>query len=191
MTRVLAAIGEHLSAERSVLEILDTGHVHVEALVQVDDVERLDLASAPVFRVARSSGQGPSPVEVGEARLAAVGLEVDPRTQTVQLHYDVINPQGRLRIGMALEVLLGVRGPREGLAVPSSALVDEAGEPVVYVQLGGEAFEKRHVRLGARDAEWVLVTAGLAAGERVVTVGAYAVRLASASGGLPAHSHSH
>jgi cobalt-zinc-cadmium efflux system membrane fusion protein len=64
---------------------------------------------------------------------------------------------------------------REGLAVPESALVDEDGTPVVFVQVAGETFQKRHLQIGARAGGFVQVLSGLSEGEYVTTKGAYAV----------------
>ena len=50
----------------------------------------------------------------------------------------------------------------DDLAIPVSAVVDEAGQDVVYVMLGGESFERRVVRLGIRDGDYVQVDRGLA-----------------------------
>jgi cobalt-zinc-cadmium efflux system membrane fusion protein len=75
--------------------------------------------------------------------------------------------------------------------VPASALVDDAGRPVVFVQREGEAFERRPVTLGARSVNLVQVTSGVQPGERVVTTGAYLVRLASLSTQVPSHGHVH
>jgi multidrug efflux pump subunit AcrA (membrane-fusion protein) len=81
----------------------------------------------------------------------------------------------------------GVTGP----AIPVSAVVDDQGQSVAYVEVAGEAFERRGLRLGIRDGDFVQVLDGLAPGERVVTRGAYQVRLAAASGAVPAHGHAH
>jgi multidrug efflux pump subunit AcrA (membrane-fusion protein) len=62
---------------------------------------------------------------------------------------------------------------------------------VAYVMVEDEAFERRPLRLGLRSHGWVEVLEGVAAGERVVAKGAYEVRLASASGAVPAHGHAH
>jgi multidrug efflux pump subunit AcrA (membrane-fusion protein) len=75
--------------------------------------------------------------------------------------------------------------------VPESALVDDGGRPVVFVQTGGESFERRPVTLGERQGGNVQITAGIASGERVVTRGAYLIRLASMSTQVPAHGHVH
>jgi multidrug efflux pump subunit AcrA (membrane-fusion protein) len=75
--------------------------------------------------------------------------------------------------------------------VPSSAIVDDAGRPIVFVQVEGEAFERRPVTLGTREGELVQVLSGVKPGEHIVTKGAYLVRLASLSTSVPAHGHVH
>ncbi len=77
------------------------------------------------------------------------------------------------------------------LAVPASAIVDEGAEQVVFVEVSGERFARRVVQIGVRDRDLVEVVSGLAPGERVVTRGAWQVRLAGASGAIPAHGHAH
>ena len=75
--------------------------------------------------------------------------------------------------------------------VPAAAIVDDAGRPIVFVQREGETFERRAVTLGARSGDQVQILEGVAAGDRVVTAGAYLVRLASLSTSVPAHGHVH
>ena len=76
------------------------------------------------------------------------------------------------------------------LSVPVSALTEEQGLYYVYVQVCAEEFMKRGVQLGRRDGERVEILHGLHGGERVVTQGAYQVKLASVSTAIP-HGHSH
>ena len=63
---------------------------------------------------------------------------------------------------------------------------------MVYVKVGGEAFQRRIVELGPSDGPWIIVTAGVEAGEQVVTTGAYQVRLASLGDAeISDHGHPH
>ena len=55
----------------------------------------------------------------------------------------------------------------------------------------GETFARRELELGVQQDDFVQVRAGLSAGERVVTRGAYRVHLASLSSTLPEHDHAH
>ena len=75
--------------------------------------------------------------------------------------------------------------------VPAEAVVDDAGRPIVFVQREGETFERRAVTLGPRSGDVVQITEGVKPGDRVVTKGAYLVRLASLSTSVPAHGHVH
>jgi membrane fusion protein, heavy metal efflux system len=56
---------------------------------------------------------------------------------------------------------------------------------------GGEAFERRVLQLGVRDGDWVEVRSGIADGERVVSKGAYQVRLAATAPAAMGEGHVH
>jgi len=60
-------------------------------------------------------------------------------------------------------------------AVPESAVFDEEGKPVAFVQMAGETFEKRYLELGNKDNGLVEVLSGLSEGEYVTTKGAHAI----------------
>ncbi|MHC4388300.1 MAG: efflux RND transporter periplasmic adaptor subunit [Planctomycetota bacterium] len=64
---------------------------------------------------------------------------------------------------------------RDVLAIPESAIVDEGGRPVAFVQLAGETFEKRYLKLGEKEHGLIEVLSGLSEGEYVTTQGGYAV----------------
>jgi multidrug efflux pump subunit AcrA (membrane-fusion protein) len=81
--------------------------------------------------------------------------------------------------------------PIVALAAPVDAVVNDGGQDVVYVQAGGESFDRRIVELGPRDGPFVQIKSGLRAGEHVVVRGAYAVKLASSSTEPPASGHAH
>ena len=116
---------------------------------------------------------------------------VDPASRTLPLTYQVSNEQGLLAIGQAVSVRLYTTAQRQALTIPLAAVVDDAGNPVVFAQVGGESFERRSVKLGIRDGDRVEVLQGVSAGERVASRGAYLVRLAALSTQIPAHGHVH
>ena len=92
--------------------------------------------------------------------------------------------------GVVVEVFLQ-SGSRPTLVIPVSALLEEQGIFYAYVQTEGESFQKRELKLGASDGIHVEVISGIREGERVVTKGAYQIKLSTASGTLPAHGHEH
>lgn len=125
------------------------------------------------------------------SRLVSVGSVLDPQTRTVPAVFEAPNPGGMLRIGQFARATVPLGGTVMGVAIPNSAIVDDNGTPVAYVQAGGESFERRVLTLGERDATHTVVSAGVRLGDMVVTTGAYQVRLASLSGGDFAGGHSH
>lgn len=63
------------------------------------------------------------------------------------------------------------------MIIPKEAVIEAEGKKLIYVLLSGEEFERREVTLGDEFGGKVAVLSGLKAGERVVTQGAYQIRL--------------
>jgi membrane fusion protein, heavy metal efflux system len=188
---VSATVGEHVHSDASVFTILNPEGVLIEAQIPEADLSRLGSSRGGTYETSDAPGTLAPILGNGGGRLVYLGTTVDPKTRTVPLVYEVPNPDGRLRIGMALNVYVETAHVEEALVVPVSALVDEDGRAIAFVQVAGETFEKRDLTLGIRDGEFVQVLSGVAEGEHVVTKGAYAIRLASVSGTIPAHGHAH
>lgn len=125
------------------------------------------------------------------ARIVSTSTVVDPLTRTAAVTLEYSSEAGPTLIGarFAAHVFYGQPLPR--LAVPRSAVLDDGGQPVVYVQTGGESFARRPVVLGIHDGPWVEVLRGVTAGEWVVSDGAYYVKLAAAGGEEIGHGHAH
>ncbi len=124
-------------------------------------------------------------------RLVSVGRVLDADARTVPIIYELRNPDRRLAVGQAVSMRVFAAAATEEVTLPESAIVDDAGQPVVFVQVGGESFERRVVRLGNREGSYVQVEGEVEPGERVVTRGAPLIRLAALSPQVPAHGHTH
>lgn len=131
----------------------------------------------------------PDPLTAG--RVVAKASVVDPQSRTLSVLFEVRNPARTLAIGQAVSVSLLLSGVVEAVAVPEEAIIDDGGRPVVFVQVGGESFERRPVELGIRDSGFVHIVNGVSAGDRVVTRGGHLIRLAALSTQVPAHGHVH
>jgi membrane fusion protein, heavy metal efflux system len=188
---VRATVGEHVHTDAPVCTILNTETVLIEAQLPEADLGRLSASHGAIYETTAAPGTFVPILGEGGGRLVFFGTTVDAQTRTLPLVYEMPNPAERLRIGMALTVYVETAHVAEALAVPVSALVDEDGRAVAFVQVSGETFQKRDLTLGIQDGAFVQVLTGLSAGERVVTKGAYAIRLASVSTTLPAHGHAH
>ena len=124
-------------------------------------------------------------------RTVSVGSVIDPQSRTLPLIYEVANPNGLVRVGSNARVAVRTGQRVMGVVIPASAILDEDGRPIAYVQPDGETFEKRELTLGGQEGDRVLVLGGIEPGDRVVTGAAYQVRLASLSTSVPAEGHAH
>jgi membrane fusion protein, heavy metal efflux system len=125
------------------------------------------------------------------SRLVSVGNVLDPRTRAVSVVFEVADAGGLFTFGQLAQVAVPTGGTVNGVVIPNTAIVDDNGTPVAYVQVGGETFERRVLALGASDGRRTHVVDGVRPGEMVVTTGAYQVRLASMSGDDFAGGHAH
>ncbi|MBI4985259.1 MAG: efflux RND transporter periplasmic adaptor subunit [Rhodocyclales bacterium] len=179
------------AAEGALLfHIVDRRALWLELRVPESEAARLTTPSGAVFRV-DGIEQGFDIVAGKNGRLIAVGGAVDAATRSVPVVFEFAQPDARLRVGMAVKAQVFVDAPREALVVPAAAVLDENGIAVVFAMTNGEAFERRPVRLGVRDGDWVEVVEGLEPGQRVVSRGAYLIKLAATNTGQIGHGHAH
>jgi multidrug efflux pump subunit AcrA (membrane-fusion protein) len=165
--------------------VVDASQVHVVGQVPEAQAARARLAQAAEIEIAGQADRLPA------GRLVSLGKVLDPQSRTLPITFAFENRTIGLPVGQAafLHLLLESTPPRP--VVPATAIVDDAGRPIVFVQREGETFERRAVTLGPRSGDVVQITEGLEPGNRVVTKGAYLVRLASLSTSVPAHGHVH
>ncbi len=187
---VAAAPGAFVAEGQELFHVVDLDRLWLEVLVPEADVGRIGTPSGATFNV-DGFAQGFEVTAGKGAALVAFGGVVDPQSRTVPLVFEVLNPGRALRAGMYAQVRVFTGLARKALAIPASAVVDDGKQEVAYVLSSGEAFVRRPLRLGVRDGDLVEVLDGLAPGERVVSRGAWQVRLAAAGGALPAHGHIH
>ena len=182
------APGAFVAEGAPLIHIANTGKLWLEARVPESDIGRLGVPSGAWFAVDGFTSN--FTIDVGKnGKLVAVGRVVDAATRTVPVIFEFANPGRALPLGMTAKVQLFAGDCREGVLVPASAVQDESGTNVVYVQSGGESFERRIVQVGTRDGERVEIKAGLEAGQRVVAKGAYLIRLSSSKSGPSGHAH--
>lgn len=125
-----------------------------------------------------------------DGRVISYGRAVGSGSPLLPIYFSLKN-NGTLLPGDPVEVYLKSSPIRNAFVVPITAIIEEQGLYYVYVQTEGETFQKRNVKLGAKDGTDVQLLSGVKEGERVVTKGAYMIKLATQSGSVPAHGHEH
>jgi multidrug efflux pump subunit AcrA (membrane-fusion protein) len=123
-------------------------------------------------------------------RFVSRAPEIDRQTGSQTVILEAADAGPSLPVGSNVEIEIVMPGGAPGIVIPSSSLVDDGGTTVVYVQLSGEAFGRREVRVAGRSGNEVSVE-GLRAGERLVTRGGAAIRRASllSTGAPEGHVH--
>jgi len=103
--------------------------------------------------------------------------------------YLEIENQENLISGSFIEIFLKSSPIENAICLPLTAIMEEQGTHFVYVKHDGE-FDKHYVELGGNDGKKVHILSGLSAGEKVVTLNPYRVKMAGMSSAVP-HSHAH
>ena len=131
-----------------------------------------------------------SPIRIEEGlRWVAASPEVSPATGTVSVLLEAPATAG-LSLGTTLDAQILSGSDLEGIVIPSSALVDDGGVTVVYLQLSGEAFARNEVQVLDRQGDRVRV-GRLQPGQRLVHRGGEAIRRSSLMASGSAHGHVH
>lgn len=180
-----AATGANVTAGTVLFRIVDVSQVQIVGLVPESDAARARLVTSAEMEIPGRDDR------VLAGRLVAAAKVLDPRSRKLPITFAFDNRVFALPVGqtVVLHLLMDMTAPRP--VVPAAAIVDDAGRPIVFVQRGGETFERRPVTVGARSGDLVQIAEGVKPGDRVVTKGAYLVRLAALSTSVPAHGHVH
>ncbi len=164
-------LGEHLTAGETLIEIVNLDRVWVEAPVFERDLARLATGRRAVF----TTSADPNVEYV--ASLVTIGTVIDERTRAATVVFSAPNPGRDLRVGMQANLRLDAGDTVQAAVIPREAVLDHEGKKIVYVLVSGEEFERREVTLGDEYGARVAVLSGLRPGERVVTQGAYQLKL--------------
>ncbi|MBE6287628.1 MAG: efflux RND transporter periplasmic adaptor subunit [Mediterranea massiliensis] len=123
-------------------------------------------------------------------QLLSYGKSSDGNGYYIPVTFEFDN-KGEVIPGSFVEIYL-LSTPMEGvLSLPHTALTEEQGSFFVYLQLDKECYKKQLVTLGADNGKEVQVLSGIHAGDKIVTEGAYQVKLAGTANAIPGHSHEH
>jgi len=110
------------------------------------------------------------------AKLTFVDNAVEPASGTVRARGVLPNPDGRLVPGQFLRARLEGVEIANAVTVPRRAVMSSAQGSFVWLVGAGDVVELRPVRLAGTVGDLVVITEGLAGGERVVAEGVLKVR---------------
>lgn len=185
---IRAVNGSFVENGTPVITIKNDSQVLIEAFVNKSDFRRV----SEIFDANFSLPGDKSTIALNDlnGRLIANNPFVNENTTRIPVTFSGKN-NGMLMPGMFLEAYLKTGRKESAMVVPLSSIVEQQGLYYIFVQIGGESFEKRQVKLAHNDGVLTEIESGLMPGERIVTKGAVQVMLASLAGSLPLHGHTH
>lgn len=171
VTKVNKSIGEQVAPGEEIVEIINLDTVWVEVPIFERDLNRLAGNVSATFTTPAYPNQEFKGVVLD------VGAVIDEQTRAAKVIFQLPNGGRALRLGMQANVRLDAGEQATVMMIPKEAVLEHEGRKIVYVLLSGEEFERREVTVGDEHGAKLAVLTGLKKGERVVTQGAYQLKL--------------
>ena len=166
----LVTAGTAVTPGTALFVVSDTSSLWVVAEVDEADIGRVSIGS-PVEVVVSAY-----PSERFDARVARIGDTINPTTRRAIVRCTVTNADGRLKPGMFARVTMAGAGTSTRVRVPVDAVQDLGDRRVVFVSDGHGRYTARDVETGPERDGRIDVRHGLAAGDNVVTRGAFLLK---------------
>ncbi len=145
-----------------------TGPVHVYFTRNEQSFLRLgsQALGTPV-----SVGLGNEPGFPHAGTIDFIDNHVDPSTGTIRMRARLPNPDNRLTPGLYARIRLAETTSAPAMLVDDKAILTDQDRKYVYVLGTADTVERRDIKLGRIVDGMRIVTAGLSAGDRVITNG--------------------
>jgi len=169
VTRMSAVMGASVDANQSLVEVADPTALDIVFGVSPAEAGRIHIGDT----VSVSSGEGTRGEPLGPGVVTSVGAAVDSVSRAVAVRVRLTRPTRTLRIGESVfgRIITGVNP--QAVTVPVEALVPEGDGFRVFVVDSARVAHARAVTVGGRSESLVEILSGVAAGETVITTGAY------------------
>lgn len=169
VTKLDAPLGASVDVTQPVVEVADLSALDIVFNVSPSDAARI----APGASVTLSAGESAKGEALGVGHIIDVGGAVDSATRSVAVRAQAPPTARPLRIGETIFGQIATAVHPRAIVVPVAALVPEGDAFKVFVVTTGNIARERKVTVGRRTEASAEIVSGLAAGERVVTEGAY------------------
>jgi RND family efflux transporter MFP subunit len=185
---VMVSEGEYVNVGQPLVSVTQNRKLYLRAEVSERYYQYLSSISSANF-VTSYDGKSYELDSLG-GRLLSAGKSSDGESFYIPVTFEFDN-RGDVVPGSYVDVYLQTTAMENVISVPRTALTEEQGLHFVYLQIDEEGYKRQEVTLGADNGVSVQILSGLKAGDKLVTRGAYRVKLASASNAIPAHTHEH
>ena len=168
VTKLSAVLGSPVDPSVPLVEVADP--TALDAVFNVSPAEAATLKSGDTVTVSASGAGGEA---LGSGVVTAVGAAVDSATRAIPVWARMAHPARPLRIGESIFGRIVTALRPNAVVVPVDALVPQSEGYIVFVVDSTSTAHARPVTIGGRTEALVEIVSGLAAGETIVTHGAY------------------
>jgi len=159
--------GDRAWAGASILELPDLSSIHLEARLDESDRGRLKVGQQALVKIEAVPGQD----FTARVDLISVLARVDfssgwPPVRNFDLGLVLDSPDKRIRPGMTATARIAADRMPDTTLVPSEAIFQKDGRPVVY-RLRGSKFDEQPIEIVRRGREQAAVSAGASAGDKL------------------------
>ncbi|PYP71672.1 MAG: hypothetical protein DMD41_11640 [Gemmatimonadetes bacterium] len=175
VTRMSAVLGASVDASQPLAQVADPNALDIVFNVSPAEAARIRPGDAITVTTGEGGGAGGGGEPLGQGEVTGVAAAVDSVSRAVAVRASVSRSARPLRIGESLfgKIVTAVH-PR-AVTVPIAALVPAGDGFQVFVVDSAGIAHARPVTVGARSESLAEIVTGVAAGETVVTAGAYGV----------------
>ncbi|BBN83464.1 hypothetical protein PA25_34490 [Pseudoalteromonas sp. A25] len=172
--------GQRVNTGQTLLRLADEQNLWVEARLSANDNESIDIKSTAKVQFKE---------DTYHAKVIQESHTIDPITRTRTVRLVVNNADDRLHAGMFVNVYFNLPSKQPLLAVPETALMQNADEEwQVFVLNDHNQFLPQRVTRGRPFGDLVEIS-GLPAGTQVVTQGAFFISSEFAKSNFDIHNH--
>jgi len=164
--------GERARVGDKLFVVADTSMLWVRAQIHERQWTAVEVSDGQPVRVVVPGAD----VHETTAVVNHVGATVESESRSVPLVAELKNTDAHFKPGMFVWVDLPQGDSRDALAVPVSAVMQHDGKSFVFLPDGPERFRRVDIATGVESGDSIEVVRGLAAGQQVVSRGAFVLK---------------
>ena len=164
VTGVDAEVGQVVAAGTPVVHVAQTADKEIVIAIPENQVDTLRRVSDVQVRI------WANPKDLIPGKLRELSPIADPATRTYAAKIAIPNASDEVRLGMTAYVRFATKTPTAGIQVPLTAVFPNQGGTAVWVVENG-VVRLAPVQVAGPSADAIMIAAGLAPGQTVVTAG--------------------
>ncbi|GBD39147.1 Cobalt-zinc-cadmium resistance protein CzcB [bacterium HR37] len=167
-------LGEFITPEDKPYTIADLSRLWIQLDIYEKDLRWVRPGTEVHIRV------DAYPDERFQGIVTYISDTLDKATRTAKARVEIENHDEKLKPGMFAKasIFIPIPDTTRAITIPTSAIYNVYGKPVVFVQEGERTFKVREIKLGQNSGPYIEVLDGLKEGEKIVIEGGFHLKSA-------------